>query len=500
MSKVTTSIFESVAAACRRHGLLKLNDVVVVGVSGGPDSLCLLHLLNQLRPAFKLQLTVAHLNHQLRAAHATADAQFVTQLARQWQLPLELGSQNVAVLAEERKQSVEEAARQARYAFLWQVAHKVGAAKIAVGHNADDQVETVLMHFLRGSGLHGLRGMLPTVPIAGLRLHPDDVAGLPLEPAPQIIRPLLEISRADIEEYCQTHHLSPRQDHTNQDTTYFRNRLRHELIPQLERYNPNVRQVIRRTARVVAADVQLLNSRLDAVWPAIIHVETTHRVVFNRDQWLELPLALKRSSLRRAISHLRRSLRDISFEHVETAISVAELGQTGAQATLPARLRLAVSYGQLIVASPDAAAPPPDLEPWLAAGASISLALPGVTLLPGTPWHITAELLPTEAVSDAELRQGERWEVWLDAEIVGNNPQLRSRQPGDFFHPLGMAGHRQKINEFMMNQKIPARRRPHIPLLVAGRRVLWVCGYRPDERVRVRPTTARILHLRFESV
>ncbi|RMF04864.1 MAG: tRNA lysidine(34) synthetase TilS [Chloroflexi bacterium] len=496
---MATGVFASVAAACRKHGLLRQNDSVVVGVSGGADSLCLLHLLVNLQSALNLRLTVAHLNHQLRPVHANADAQFVAQLAQKWNLPLEQERQNVAELAAGRKQSVEEAARQARYAFLWRVAHRVGAAKIAVGHNADDQVETVLMHFLRGSGLHGLRGMLPAVPVSGLRLHPDDIAGLPLEPSPQIIRPLLDISRADIEEYCQTHHLFPRQDYTNQDTTYFRNRLRHELLPQLESYNPNIRQVIRRTARVVAADVQLLKAQLDAVWPEVARTETTQQIVFDRERWLALPLALKRATIRRAVNQLRHSLRDIGFEHVETAVSVAELGQTGAQATLPAGLRLVVSYNQLVVAPVDSAAPPPDTEPWLAAGSSILLAVPGVTPLPGSPWRLAATLLPAEDADWANIQHAGRWEAYLDADVAGEPLTLRTRQPGDVFCPLGMAGHRQKLNEFMINQKIPAHRRPHIPLLAAGKQVLWVCGFRPDERAQIKSNTKQVLYLSFET-
>lgn len=491
-------VAEKVAEFCQKHKLLDQEDKIVVGVSGGPDSLCLLHHLVHFRSDLGLDLTVAHLNHQLRGADAQADETFVRDMAARWQVPIRVEAHDVAALAAKRKQSLEEAARQIRYAFLWRTAGAVGAGKIAVGHNADDQVETVLMHFLRGAGLAGLRGMLPLTDITGLRLHPDDLVNT-VSPAPKLIRPLLDISRAEIETYCQANDLAPRQDYSNQDVTFFRNRLRHELIPLLETYNPNIRQVLRRTANVVAADYDMLQADLEQVWRRVIRAESPEKIEFDLAGWLALPLALRRSTLRRAVQSLRRSLRDISFEHVEQARTIVEQGQTGAQATLPQGLRLTVGYHRLIIAPENRVAVPDESEgPYLAKGQVISLNLPGVTAIPQTNWRLTSELIASDSLPP-QLDQVGRWETYLDAEAVGNKVVLRTRQAGDRFYPLGLGEHSQKINEFMINEKIPAGLRDHIPLLVGDKRILWVGGYRPDERARVRPTTNLVLHLIFET-
>ena len=251
------NLLSQVRKTIEEHDLLVAGESVVVGVSGGPDSLCLLHLLRHLSRAYDLTLHVAHLDHGIRGEESRVDAQFVADLARQWELPATVERADVPRLAEEEGLAIEEAARRARYRFLARVAGQVGASRIAVGHNADDQAETVLMHFLRGSGLAGLRGILPLSPLGELRLGQSE-RDSPLAAELRLIRPLLEVPRSAIEAYCRDQELSPRFDRSNLDTTYYRNRLRHKLLPVLETYNPNVREVLRRTAQVMAADHELL--------------------------------------------------------------------------------------------------------------------------------------------------------------------------------------------------------------------------------------------------
>ncbi len=496
---MTPRVTARVAEFCRRYGLIQPGERVVVGVSGGPDSLCLLHLLLDLQAELELNLTIAHLNHQLRGPAAEADAAYVQNIAARWQTPLRVETSEVATLARQRRQSIEETARQVRYAFLGRVAAEVGATKIAVGHNADDQVETILMHLLRGSGLAGLRGMLPKVDLASLRLDPADLPPHPGIPSPQLIRPLLEIWRSEIEAYCCEHQLAPRQDDTNQDITFFRNRLRHELIPYLETYNPNLRQVLLNTARVITAEAEILSQQLAQNWSAVVKNEGTTEIEFDLEKWLALPLALKRSTLRRAVQQLRRNLRDLNFEHIEQAIAIIESGVTGSQATLPQGLKLTLSYRTFTIAPEHVQ---PDLSrfdfPCLLTGQPLPLNLPGVTLLPHTDWQLRATLLARQEVTPLQLRQVGRWEAYLDADVIGHRASLRPRQPGDIFCPLGLAGRRQKVADFMINEKIPATQRDLIPLLVANEQVLWLCGYRADERARIRPDTRQIIHLKFE--
>jgi tRNA(Ile)-lysidine synthase len=500
---VTLPLVDTVATFCKKYHLLEPDDHLIVGVSGGPDSLCLLHLLKTVSEWFPLTLTVAHLNHQLRD-DAAKDTEFVQDIAAQWNLPFASESHNIADIAAERKQSVEETARQVRYAFFWRIAKETNAGKIAVGHNADDQVETVLMHFLRGTGLSGLRGMLSSTPITGLRLHPDDVPNLETS-EPQIIRPLLDTPRNEIESYCRQHHLSPRLDHTNKDTTLFRNRLRHDLIPELETYNPNIRQVLQRTAKVVTAEVEFLNEQVEKAWTTVVK-DIVHqaghvvRIDLDLPGWLELPLALRRSTLRRAVQTLRRSLRDISFEHIELAREVAENQKTGAQATLPQDLMLTVSYNRLVIADTTVGNIHLEDVPQITTAEPLPINLPGVTPLPHSQWQIKTTLLAGAKVSFEQAHQAKPWEAYLDADIVGKHPLLRSRQSGDTFCPLGLGGQHKKVNEFMIDQKIPFDQRDTVPLLVANDQILWICGHRPDHRASLRAGTQRIVHIEFEQI
>jgi tRNA(Ile)-lysidine synthase len=492
---MTAGLNQQVARFCQKHRLLAPDDSVVVAVSGGPDSLCLLHLLTTLAPEFGLTLIVAHLNHGLRGPAAQADETFVCDLAAAWGLPVQSESCNVPVLAAAHKLSVEEAARQARYAFLWRVAVAAGAAKIAVGHHADDQAETVLMHLLRGAGLAGLRGILPAVPVAGLRLPPA-LTPPPGHVTPQIIRPLLNTSRADIEAYCRDHGLQFRQDASNQDTTYFRNRLRHELLPYLESYNPGIRRILQRMAQVAAAEADLLNTMLAEAWPGVVLNETAEQIEFKRSAWLKLPPALQRSTLRRAVERLRHSLRDLSFEHIESALDLIHAGQTGSQATLLQGLQVNLAYDAFTVGEVNPA--PAFTTPYLLPGQTLPVQLPGLTPLPECGWRLRATLLSPAQTPPERLAAAGPWEVYLDAAVVGPQPVLRTRQPGDLFCPFGLGGHQKKVNEFMIDQKIPAARRGHMPLLAANDRVLWVCGYRPDERGRVTAASRQVIHFIFE--
>lgn len=476
-----------------RHKLLAAGETVVVGVSGGPDSLCLLHLLCRLRAEYDLSLHVAHLHHGQRGADADADAEFVRALAADWGLPCTVEHADVPALAAEHGLAFEEAARRARYAFLSRVAAEVGARTIAVGHNADDQAETVLMHFIRGSGLAGQRGMLPKTPLTDYRLLQYPI---PNTQYPNLIRPLLSTPRADIEAYCATHGLRPRFDRSNLDTTYFRNWLRHEVIPLLETHNPNLREVLRRSAEVAAGDYALLRSLLEETWPRVVR-EEGKGIAFDLATWRALPLGLQRSTLREAIHRLRRSLRNINFIHVEDAVRLAREGTTGQQAALPQGLMLTVGYERLTLADADAPASLPDwplLEPG---AASLAVRIPGETPLPSSDWVLHAELLDCALLPAGWQTNAHPWRAYLDVQAVAGGLWLRTRRPGDRFQPLGLGGRTVKLSDFLTNQKVPRPARARLPLLVGEGGILWVCGQRLDERARVGEATERALVLRF---
>ncbi len=488
-------LLKGVQDTIERHQLLSHGDAVVVGVSGGPDSLCLLHLLLRLRDVYALELHVAHLNHRLRGAEANADAAFVARLAAEWGLPATIEARDVAALAQDSGLAIEEAARQARYTFLARVARHWGAGKIAVGHNADDQVETIVMHWLRGSGLAGLRGMLPSSRLKEMRLAESENSTRAANARLLLIRPLLETPRADIEAYCTKEGLEPRFDRSNLDTTYYRNRLRHEVIPFLESYNPQIRQVLLRTAEIFRADYALLRREAAAAWSSIAISQCEEAIVFDLEKWRALPLSLQRSILREAIHRLRRSLRNINWVHVENAIAVLSAGHTGARATLPRALEARIHYDQFIIGNRGYMPPLPD-QPWLR-DVQVPLSLPGQTVLPGSEWRIVTEILTGAELDRQALEYTQPWQAYLDLEATGNDLSLRTRRPGDRFWPQGLGDKPTSVNSFMINAKIPQAWRDRIPLLVSPEQVLWVAGWRIDERAKVTEATKRTVHLSF---
>jgi tRNA(Ile)-lysidine synthase len=494
----TASVQRQVKSTIDDHRILETGEVIVVGVSGGADSLCLLHVLRELAPAYAVHLHVAHLDHGIRGAESAADAAFVTRLAADWGLPATIEKADVPAYARRRKLAIEEAARQARYAFLAQVSHAIGARKAAVAHNADDQVETVIMHWLRGSGLAGLRGMQPVSPWPEQPVDDPYVIGMGGASMPAqgdhegsllLVRLLLEVPRTAIDAYCREQGLEPRFDLSNLDQTYYRNRLRHELIPLLETYNPGIRQVVRRMAWVIADDYDYLRRQGEAAWQRLA-VEGEDWVAFDLAGWRELHASLQRHLLREAVRRLRRALRNIDFIHIENALAVARDKPTGTAATLPQGLQLFVDYDRLIVAE----IPPvlPDL-PQLAVE-EMALNVPGVTPLPGSAWQVEADVLARERLSGGELVVGP-WQAMLDAERVGPSLVMRRRRPGDRFQPMGLGGHEMKLNEFMINVKLSAVARAAYPLVASPAHIVWLPGYRVDERARVTPETRQVLRL-----
>jgi tRNA(Ile)-lysidine synthase len=502
-----TSVQAKVRQYIEAHGLLVRGEKVVVGVSGGPDSVCLLHVLCALHDDLELGIHVAHLNHGARSKEADADARFVETLAATWHLPLTVEREDVPGLARQHHLTFEEAARRVRYAFLLRVAHSTGARRIAVGHTADDQAETVLMHFLRGSALAGLRGMLPFTPVRELRLL--EPFGVPAsrphswdqrerqDPSAQlaIIRPLLQVFRSEVEAYCSHHDLAWRFDQSNLDITYFRNRLRHELLPVLKTYNPRIKERLCHTAAVIAADYDLLVEVRQDTWHSVVREHRADAIVFDRKVWRALPVALQRATVRHAAYMLRRSLRDVSFVHVEDARYVALHGETGAQATLPMNLALVVGYETLRIGNADATPPPPD-EPLLWREDPLPVELPGATPLPACDWILRSQYLASW--DSARIAQNtDPWTAYLDADQLEPPLLLRTRRRGDRFLPLGMEGQAVQLSAFMINRKIPQASRDHVPLLVTAGDIAWVCGHRIAETVAVGPHTSHVAHLWF---
>ena len=505
---MATDLLRDVSAYIERHQLINAGAHIVVGVSGGPDSVTLLHLLQRMSGPLDLSLHVAHLNHGIRGEAADADMRFVAQLARTAGLSFTSETRNIPRISGEEGVAIEETARRERYAFLAHVAQQVGAQSIAVGHNADDQSETVLMHLLRGAGPAGLRGMLPTTHLRDYRLlsrrdHPPTAAACRVASVPpelKLIRPLLGTPRTAIEAYCQDFKLESCFDRSNLDTTYFRNQLRHEVLPELAQINPRFAERLRNLAEVVRADYQLLQEFVSIAYDTLLIAAYPDATVFDLARWREQPLAIQRALIRRTVYRLRCTLRDVDFDHVEQAVDVARRGQTGAQAILPRGLHLTVGYTTLSVSQTSALHLPSE-RPWLTPGDEITVAVPGVTHLP-RGWTLHAQE-PADWDIATITENPNPLVAWLDAGSLGTAPMLRTRRKGDRFAPQGMRGSEVRLSDFLINTKLPRPWRNHLPLLTVGTiptspdHILWVAGMRLSERARVSPNTHRVIHLRF---
>lgn len=477
------TLINAVATFCESRKLLESGDSLVVGVSGGADSLTLLAVLHALSPVLNLKLHIAHLNHQLRK-EASDDAVFVAEIARKHQIPITVKNVNVATLAKQKGQSLENAARIARYRFFEEVAKKLHAQKIAVGHNADDQIETILLHFTRGAGIKGLGGMRPDAPLAGN----DNL---------RIIRPLLNTPRAEIDAFCRTQNLNPRFDASNADERFTRNKIRHSLLPLLKSINPAIADNLHRIANLMTADNEVLAAETERSLKIVTQSQYADALIFDKNVWRTLLVGSQRRVLRRAIEILNGDTHNIEFQHIEAALSHLQKEIIGTQYVFPKNLSLTVDYTTFILSTGNYTPPAPGF-PHLESTANIALNVPGVTALPNLNWKIHCKLLSPADISIEQLHRRGAWRAYFDAAAIGV-PSLRTRISGDKFLPFGLNGQSQKLKKFIISQKIPARWRDNIPLLLAENgKICWVCGWRTAHNCRVTPDTRTILSVQFK--
>lgn len=422
-----TSLPATVRGTIARCRMFKPGVGVVVAVSGGPDSLALLHLLARLRPSTGIRLVAAHLDHGFRPGGA-AEAAFVRARAQGWKVPFVGGRVDVPRLVA-RARGPQDAARQARYAFLARVADEASAELIAVGHTADDQAETVLMHLLRGTGPAGLAGMAP-------------VAG-------RVVRPMLEAWRAQVEDYCRHHALEPLRDPSNADPKYLRNRIRAELLPVLESYNPRIRERLVAMARTLADERDLMEDLAKHAEPGV-HQEGA----INQRAFLALPRALQRSVL-------RRSSPSLTAVQVEAALRAVEV-------------------------SADPSAPRKRTAPTPGA-ADVTLPMPGVATLEALGVRVEARQCARCAAAGPQIAH-------VDLDPVTLPLTVGPRRRGERFQPLGMHA-AKRLQDFLVDRKVPRSQRDSLPMVRDTDGIIWIPGLTVAERARLRPSTTRILHL-----
>ena len=437
---------------------------LVVAVSGGPDSLAMLHALHRLRDELGLALHVAHLDHRLRGQDSAADAEFVAQTCAKLGIDCTVEYVDVLAFRREHRMSLEEAAREVRYRFLANVAEQVGADAVALGHTSDDQVETVLMNVIRGSGLRGLRGMRP---VSKQRIAGSDLT---------LFRPLLNLPKQDTITYCEALHLTPRADESNRSMEMTRNRVRLELLPLLRDLNPAFGEAILRLSRNANDAHSVVNRTVDSAWTEVV-AEEGESIRVDREKFRELDEAVRTHLMMRALSHVKGAARGIERVHIEDATR-AVLKSSGSRLHLPGGLRLIVEQRSAHLYAED------DVFASSSFDAS-PLAVPGLKTVGG--WRISTErikIASEDRSSGTYWHSAEQFVERFGRGVDVSSLAVRSRVPGDRFQPLGMSG-TKKLKDFMIDEKVPGSMRDGVPLIVTSRGIAWVVGWRIAEWAKV---------------
>lgn len=470
-------MIENIASILQNECGLKKNRPIIVGVSGGPDSLCLMEALRQAG----YQVIVACFDHQLRP-DSSLDVRMVEKTASKLMIRSVIDGADVQKHADEKKLSVEEAARNLRYKFLFEQAKKNNAQAVAVGHTADDQVETILMHFLRGSGMNGLKGMSYRSIIKSFDSE------IP------IIRPLLNIWREETVVFCAVNGLRPHYDSTNDSLNFQRNRIRHLLIPTLETYNPKFREAIQRMSHSLKSDNAFIKEILETEWKDVALEVTDEYISFDSARLKSASLGLRRNLVMHAMQILIPNI-DVTFSALERAIQMIDSTHTN-QIDLKGGLHI-IRESNLIYVCTANAELPFDLYPQMPSDEPMQVSLLSTVLLTGG-WKFTFEPWRLVALAKEQAeRTDDQFQVWLDAENLSDTLELRVRHQGDIFYPLGLDGHSQKVSDFFVNEKIPQRMRDRYPLLCMGDEIIWVPGFRPAHQHRLKDETKHVVYFSF---
>jgi len=471
-------VLDNIIAILKHECFLTQEKPILLGVSGGPDSLVLLDILYQAG----YPLIVAHFNHKLRP-EADTEATAVGLLASKMHLSHVMESADVAAFARSESQSIEEAARTLRYRFLFTQARKFKAQAVAVGHTADDQVETVLMHFLRGAGLKGLKGITYRTVISSFDRK------IPL------VRPLLDVWRKEIIEYCDSHDLHPYYDPSNTSTNFFRNRLRIDLIPLLETYNPRIRETIWRAAKTLNGDSQILSGVVDEAWKVSISQEGPGYLAFEMSILTSFSVGLQRNIFRRALEQLCPNLCVVDFTVIERATVFLTDPKLPDKIDLIGGLCAFRERGQLYVMRREAVLPLNDWPQVVPASGTLTMNVPGKLQI-SKEWILNTEYWddPDQAWEKMQ-KNANPYRIWLDAGHLTGPFEVRRRRPGDRFQPLGMGGRSIKLSDFFINVKLPRRARDGWPLLCTSENIIWIPGYLPAHPYRLTKATRQVVYL-----
>jgi len=441
--------------------MLSGGESILVGLSGGPDSVCLLTALHEINEEYGLKLYALYIDHGLRPSDTPDEILFCKNLCQRLSVPFRTESIDVLSYAREHGLSKQEAARDLRYKTFDEVASAVGAGRVALGHTADDQLETFLMRVFRGSGTKGLSGIPPV--------------------RKRIIRPLIETERNDIEEFLEEQGIGFIVDSSNLTEDYLRNRIRLSIIPEIKKINRHVIPTVARTMEILREEEAYLEIIVTKTLMRLISRKTDFRIELFLTPMETIEKVVLRRLLRRAIEETRE-LRGMEFVHIEAIIDLIKRGLHGDRLYLPKGLRVIKNYSTLVITSE----PPRQLG-------TVALPIPGEVVL-----HETGAVLRAAILEGCEDFGDGRTTALFDADKTGAVLTVRPRERGDFFYPLGF-GKKKKLQDFFVDEKVPRDERDSVPVVVSGREIVWIAGHRGDERFRVTGETKRFLRMEFKA-
>lgn len=454
------------------YGLIEEEDNIVLGLSGGPDSMALLYVLIEIKKKISFNLFLAHVNHGVRGDEALKDEEFVKMTAKRLKLPY--FSTRVDMIGEAKKEgiSAEEAGRKLRYGFFERILKKQGKGKIAVAHNKKDQAETLLMRIMRGTGIDGLKGM-------------DFQTG-------NIIRPMLDIDRWEIEKYIEDKKIETVLDKTNLETIYTRNKVRLELIPYIEEnFNPNIVDTLFRLSENAALDSKFLDEFTDNRYKKIVTKRDKEFITFKYESFKNEDIPIKRRIIRKAILDLTHTLQGIEDVHVTSIIELFYKKETGKMINLPNSIIAKVAYDDLIIEKVKKESTRENKNNNLLQDLKL-----GNNILDDYAIELDLDIIEKR---DVDLKRTSPNKKYFDYDKIVGKISVRNRKDGDRFSPFGMRG-TKKLKDYFIDEKIPRDLRDKIPLLVDENNIIWVIGYRASEIYKVDKDTTRVLKVHIKTI
>ena len=469
-------LIEKIKKTLVDHEMVKPGDSVLVGVSGGPDSIALLHGLLELKGEMGFSLSIAHLNHDARGKESDQDAEFVKSLGKTLQISTWVEKVDVAAHQTKTKSSFQETARHLRFEFFQEVISQSNANKVALGHTSDDQAETVLMNLLRGSGPQGMGGMNPV--------------------RQPYIRPLFYCSRSEVIRFLECRKISYRNDSSNEKTDYLRNRIRLELMSYLQnKYNPRIKEQLFEASGIFRAENELIKVLEDREFGRVVSASEDGEFSVDLESFTALPLALRRRLVRKCIQGIRGDLKRIALVHIQDILSLFKQVQKGKSIDLPGKIQ-AVCLGDQVVFKRIRESGSGILNGKEFVDSSnwrTPLNIPGETPVEKAGLILKAEVIdPVEEKITIESGN----QAFLDYEKTGGNILIRFFQAGDRMTPLGMKG-TKRLKSLFIDEKVPQEIRSRIPVLTTGdNNIIWVYGTRIAHPYRVTSETTKVLFIK----